>query len=137
MFIACTTCNTKLQIDESLVEVGGSKVRCAKCNDIFMVNPTKHNTESYVQGRNRNTEITDSNIEGEVPANHPTKNIETTDDLEKVLEEGTTDYSGLPDISEIEAMVDSIWDERDHIKDISPFFLAKYSLTQDLNISCL
>jgi len=75
--------------------------------------------------------------ESEKSDNSSIESIEPTDYFEELAEDDNIEYSGLPDISEIEAMVDSILDERDYINDISPNFLAKYSLTQDLNISCV
>jgi len=133
MIISCTSCNTMLRIDSSLVKVDGSKVRCAKCNDIIMVYPPKNNTESRIQRRNNNTEMAASNIGSEVPDNHPIENIEPTDDLEQVAEDGDIEYAELPELSEIEEIVDSILDERDHFKNISPYIQAKYSLTQNLD----
>jgi hypothetical protein len=74
-----------------------------------------------------------SNIGSEVPDNHPIENIEPTDDLEQVAEDGDIEYAKLPELSEIVEIVDSILDERDHFKNISPYIQAKYSLTQNLD----
>ena len=133
MIISCTSCNTMLRIDSSLVKVDGSKVRCAKCNDIIMVYPPKNNTEFHIQRRNNNTEMAASNIESEEPENHPIENIGPTDILEEVAEGEDIEYAELPELSEIEEIVDSILDERDHLKNISPYIQAKYSLTQNLD----
>lgn len=45
------------------------------------------------------------------------------------------EYAELPGLSEIEEIVDSLLDEGDHLKNLSPNIQAKYSLTQDLNFS--
>ena len=59
----------------------------------------------------------------------------TASDLEEIVKNGATEYADLPDLSEIEEIVNSILDERDHLSDISPHLQAKYSLTQNLNFS--
>jgi len=69
------------------------------------------------------------------PDNHSTKNIRPTNDFEEMVKNGATEYAGLPDIPEIEEIVDSILDERDHISNISPHIQAKYCLTQNQNFS--
>jgi hypothetical protein len=59
--------------------------------------------------------------------------IEPKDDFNKGVELDDFDYAELPDLSEIEEIVDSILDERDHLNTISPYIKAKYVLTRDLN----
>ena len=161
MIIPCEACQSTFQLDQSLVKPTGSKVRCSKCQDIFTIYPSKHNElscyknktldgdegaavtnvkhshlDDQFQGVSRAPEMTISAGENKKSDNSSVESIEPKDDFEEAVEDENIKYSGLPGISEIEAMVDSIWDGRDHIKDISPYFLDKYSLTQDLNISC-
>ena len=133
MIISCKSCNSMLRIDNSSVKVDGSKVRCAKCNDAFMVYPPKNNTESLIHGRNKSTEIAASNLENEVADSHPIENIEPIEDFEET--DKSFEYAELPDLSEIEEIVDSILDERDYLSNFSPNIQAKYSLTQNLDFS--
>jgi len=39
MIIICEKCNTKFNLDENLLKQTGSKVRCSKCQNIFMAYP--------------------------------------------------------------------------------------------------
>ena len=50
-------------------------------------------------------------------------------------EDEDIEYAELPDLSDIEEIVDSILDEGDPLKNMSPNILAKYSLPQDFNFS--
>lgn len=135
MLIACTSCNTKLRLDKSLVKVDGSKVRCAQCYDIFMIHPTKNNTEPRILGKNKETEMAASYIEIKESDDQPIKNNEPADELGEVSENGDIEYADLPDLSDIEKIVDSLFDDKDHINKISPFILTKYRLSENLNFS--
>ena len=66
------------------------------------------------------------------PNRPPADNIIPTNDLEKTVKDGAAEYADLPDLSEIEEIVDSILDEKDHLSHISPHIQAKYSLTQGI-----
>ncbi len=39
MIITCNKCNAKFSLDEKLIKPKGSKVRCSKCMDVFIVYP--------------------------------------------------------------------------------------------------
>ena len=39
MIIACQECSTRFNLDESIIKIGGSKVRCSLCKHIFTVFP--------------------------------------------------------------------------------------------------
>jgi predicted Zn finger-like uncharacterized protein len=41
MIITCKECNANFKLDESLLKPTGSKVRCSKCNEIFVAYPPK------------------------------------------------------------------------------------------------
>ncbi len=41
MIITCEECNTSFNLDENLLRPTGSKVRCSKCNKVFVAYPTK------------------------------------------------------------------------------------------------
>ena len=40
MIIPCKSCQSAFRLDSNLVEPTGSKVRCSKCRDVFMVYPS-------------------------------------------------------------------------------------------------
>ena len=135
MLISCTYCDTKLRIDKSLVKVDGSKVRCAQCDDIFMIHPPNNNTEPRILGKNKVTEMAASDIEIKESDDRPIENNEPADELGEVAENGDIEHANLPDLSDIEEIVDSLFDDKDHINKISPFILTKYRLSEDLNFS--
>lgn len=39
MILTCGKCNTSFSFDESLIKPSGSKVRCSKCRNVFVVHP--------------------------------------------------------------------------------------------------
>jgi pilus assembly protein FimV len=39
MIITCKACNARFNLDENLLKPTGSKVRCSKCNEVFMAYP--------------------------------------------------------------------------------------------------
>lgn len=45
MIITCKECNANFKLDESLLKPTGSKVRCSKCNEIFVAYPPKISEE--------------------------------------------------------------------------------------------
>ena len=160
MMIPCVACQSMFRIDNIYVEEVGSKVRCSKCHEIFMVFPPDHNTEScpknstsnadvavvipnvkhsllddLFQGQNKPNEIAASTGKREASDNSSIESIEPIEDFEEVEEDEHIEYAGLPALSEIEEIVDSILDERDYLNNISSNIQAKYSLTQDINFS--
>ena len=46
MIITCKKCSANFNLDESLLKPTGSKVQCAKCNDIFLAYPPAPATDS-------------------------------------------------------------------------------------------
>ena len=61
--------------------------------------------------------------------------IEPIEDFGEVQKNEDIEYAELPDLSDIEEIVDSILDEGDPLKNMSPNIIAKYSLPRDLNFS--
>ena len=160
MMIPCVSCQSMFRIDNLYVKPAGAKVRCSKCHEIFMVFPPDQNTESseknstsnadvavvipkvkhsllddLFQGQNKPNEMASSKWKGEESDNSSIENIEPIEDFEDPEEDEDIEYAELPDLYDIEEIVDSLLDERDHLKNIPPNIQAKYSLSQDLNIS--
>jgi predicted Zn finger-like uncharacterized protein len=42
MILTCEKCDTSFSFDESLIKPSGSKVRCSKCRNVFVVKPPAH-----------------------------------------------------------------------------------------------
>ncbi|MDL1967480.1 MAG: zinc-ribbon domain-containing protein [Deltaproteobacteria bacterium] len=47
MLITCNECDTRFNIDESLLEQTGSKVRCSKCKNVFLAYPSSFSEKPY------------------------------------------------------------------------------------------
>jgi len=143
MVIPCVSCNSMFRLDNIYMKTNGSKVRCSKCHDIFMVYPPDHYTESYskssisesdvaivipnvqesllddlfqVQNKPDDIAVDPDTIENS--DNYFIDSIESIEDFEEVEEDEDTEYANLPDLSEFEAMID--WDEGKDSEDISP-----------------
>ena len=160
MLIPCVSCESAFWLDDNHIKAVGSKVRCSKCEEIFMVFPPDHDAwsktkkstsnsdvatdipkvkysllDNLFQGQNKTNEVTACIGKGESHDNSLNESIKPLEDLEDVEKDEHIAYNELPDLSEIEEIVDSILDEKDHINKISPDIQAKCSLTQDLNFS--
>jgi len=160
MMVPCVSCQSMFRLDNTYVKAAGSEVRCSKCHDIFMVFPPDHNSEScpknstsnasvavvipnvkhsllddLFQVQNKPAEMATSERKSEESDNSSIDGFESIEDFEEAEEEEGPVYAELPDLSEIEEIVDSLLDERDHLKNISPNIQAKYSLPQDLYFS--
>lgn len=156
MMINCVSCDSKFHLDNSDINAAGSKVTCSKCHESFIVLPPDNNTESCPKNSASNTsgvigtprakqsrlddsievesnptEMTASDGEYEKTGVSSIEPVEPEKDLEKVGED--IGYPELPDLSEIEQIVDSILDERDHLNSSSPLFQDEHLLNQELN----
>ncbi|MEZ4526892.1 MAG: zinc-ribbon domain-containing protein [Desulfobacterales bacterium] len=76
MIIACEKCNARFKMDEKLLKPEGSKVRCAKCKQVFTAYPPSFHEES-----------------------EPSENSNKTDfsELDDLLREGGGESSGAND----------------------------------------
>ena len=66
MIITCNECNTRFNLDESLLKQTGSKVRCSKCKNVFIAYPSSISEEPDRSGEVETefeTTITDEEIE--------------------------------------------------------------------------
>jgi pilus assembly protein FimV len=63
MIITCNECNTRFNIDESLLKQKGSKVRCSKCKNVFLAYPYSLSEEpdksSEVETESQETDLSD------------------------------------------------------------------------------
>jgi len=81
MIITCMKCNASFNLDESLLKPTGSKVRCAKCDDIFVAYPPTPATDP--------DELTE--IISDLEAEQETKEVEGAPETEKVTDEALED----------------------------------------------
>ncbi len=65
MIITCNECDTRFNIDESLLKQTGSKVRCSKCKNVFLAYPPSLSEEPN-KSSGIETELTDEEIESGV-----------------------------------------------------------------------
>jgi len=69
MIITCNECDTRFNIDESLLKQTGSKVRCSKCKNVFLAYPSSLSEEpdksSEVETK-LEAKITDEKIESDL-----------------------------------------------------------------------
>jgi len=157
MIVPCVSCQSMFQLDNTYVRADGSKVRCSKCHDIFMVFPPEHNIEpcsksstlntdetviipnvkhslldDLFQRKNKPNELVASTGKSTEPDDFSIDSFDTIEDFEEAEENQDNELADLPDLSEIEEAVDSILDENDYLKNFSPYLQTKYSLTPDL-----
>ena len=45
MIISCNECDSTFSVDDSLIKDTGSKVRCSKCNSVFLAYPQPLETD--------------------------------------------------------------------------------------------
>ena len=88
MIITCKECNANFKLDESLLKPTGSKVRCSKCNEIFVAYPPKISEE----------------IEAPVEMELDVEDQKVTEDLE-VDNKETADPDEL-DFSDMDKLID-------------------------------
>lgn len=142
MMIPCVSCNSMFRLDNIHIKTSGSKVRCSKCHDIFMVYPPENYTESdskisnpkddvavvipYVQEsllddlfqvQNNSNDITVATGSIEESDNYLIDSFESVEDFEEVEEDEDIECANLPDLSEFESMID--WDEGKDSENIS------------------
>lgn len=158
MMVTCVSCQSMFRLDDTYIKETGSKVRCSKCHDVFMVFPPENNSEPCPKNGHPNAdvaviipkvknsllddlfqvqiqpnEMVSSARKSEGSDNYPIDDIQPIGDFEEVEEDEHIEYAELPDLFEIEEIVDSILDENDYLKNFSPYIQAKYSLTPDLH----
>ena len=138
MMIPCVSCNSMFRLDRIHIKTNGSKVRCSKCHDIFMVYPPENYTGSNSKDdvaivipnvqksllddlfhvQNNSNDIAAANGTIKESDNYLIDGIESIDDFEEVEEDEDIECANLPDLSEFEAMID--WDEGKDSEDVSP-----------------
>ena len=126
MKIRCVACQTALELEADQIDVNGSMVRCLMCSYIFMIFPPDCYGKPVTQDTNIDQSILDDLYKMQ---NNPKAHLS----MGKLSEEGTsamvdqnmsgknfkdktsnaapdeTDYADLPDLSELEKMID--WDD--------------------------
>jgi len=87
MIITCDKCNTRFDLDESLVEETGSKVRCTNCDNVFVAYPPKQSEETEPE-LVLDLEIDPEGKEKVTEAKTPVEETDSLDlsDLEEMLE---------------------------------------------------
>jgi len=145
MMIPCVSCNSMFRLDNIHIKTTGSKVRCSKCHDIFMVYPPENYTGSnskdevaivipnvqisllddLFQVQNNSNDIADDTLTNEASDNYLIDSFESVEDYEDLEEDEDIECTNLPDLSEFEAMID--WDEGKDTENFSPDDKSKSS----------
>jgi pilus assembly protein FimV len=114
MIISCKECNANFKLDESLLKPTGSKVRCSKCNEIFVAYPPKISEE----------------IEAPIEMELDIEDQQVTEDLEADKKE-MTDPDEL-DFSDLDKLIDE--EEAPESEDIADEDIEDLDLDLDLDI---
>ena len=114
MIITCKECNANFKLDESLLKPTGSKVRCSKCNEIFVAYPPKISEE----------------VEAPIEMALDVEDQKVTEDLEADKKE-MTDPDEL-DFSDMDKLIDE--EEAPESEDIADEDTEDLELDFDLDI---
>ena len=99
MIITCKKCYAKFNLDENLLKQTGSKVRCSKCQNIFLAYPPVEMEIPVEPDKEMvGSETVDSDVETE-----SVEQVEISEEPEAVLEIDEEDF----DLFDIEKMVDT------------------------------
>lgn len=49
MIVTCSSCLTKFNLDESRIPAKGAKVRCSRCQHVFLVTPPQETQEEVLE----------------------------------------------------------------------------------------
>ena len=70
MIITCEDCNSSFNVNDSLIKESGSKVRCSKCDSVFVAYPQAADndlaleSEEFMSDQDENPELEDlGNVE--------------------------------------------------------------------------
>ena len=157
MMVPCVSCQSMFRLDGTYIKETGTQVRCSNCHDVFMVFPPANDTEPCPENGHSKADVavvipkvrhsllddlfqvqTQPNAmatsagKSEGSENYPIDDIQPFEDFEEVEEDEPIEHAELPDLFEIEEIVDSILDEKDYLKNFSPHIQAKYCLAPDL-----
>ena len=131
MKIGCIKCQSRFQLDSDRISENGSMVRCLNCSYIFMVYPPDYYGSPVVQETNIEQEILDDLFEMHGRGSEPrirqnrsedsrfivVDNLNTMEHIrEEDLNPNDAEYAELPDLSELEKIID--WDDIDDRNDL-------------------
>ena len=119
MIITCNECDTRFNLDESFLKQTGSKVRCAKCKNIFTAYPSSLSEES-----DKSTEV-----ETKLEAAITDKEIESNEQYK--VEEAATEFQIEIAHKTIDSGADMIIGHHPHVLQDIEFYKNKpiiYSL---------
>lgn len=97
MIIACETCHTKFNLDESLLKKDGSKVRCSRCKAVFIAFPpadeamVPEEPEPAIREEFQETVALDSPVSAPEEEAAPRKDPARDIDFDKAFEESLGD----------------------------------------------
>ncbi len=121
----CVACHAEFRIDPDRINVNGSMVRCLKCGYIFMVYPPDFYGSPVIQDTNIEQAILDELLEMQDQSVDRISGQKLSDECHLAvvdtinpiqnngedLHSEDAEYAELPDLSELEKMID--WDDDD------------------------
>ena len=90
MIITCKECNSSFKVDDSLIKETGSKVKCSKCENIFIAYPHSpeddlfSDTDEQLLGLDGTSEFNDPSKPAYSRKNRRDKQLGTSHDIELV-----------------------------------------------------
>ena len=106
MIVACKSCNTHYNLDESILKSSGSKVRCSKCSHVFVVHPSD---ALNISEKIKVTEAESKQWIKEVELGiAPYPEAEASEAETELLFDGDDrDWADLPDLSHLEDTIEN------------------------------
>ena len=92
MIIRCNECDTRFNIDESLLKQTGSKVRCSKCKNVFLAYPSSLSEEPDKSGKvetELEAVITDEEIQSGIQYSAEEESADIELAMDEAFEENT------------------------------------------------
>ena len=112
MIIECISCQKKFSLNDALMPLEGSKVRCGSCSEVWFYHPVKEDLDSTTTSENEIENYSEEELE--------TAEIEPNEENIEIEEEKTpdfkifTDESSEPSKEEMDKNLDKYIIERDN-----------------------
>ena len=132
MIIECISCNKKFSLNDALMPIEGSKVRCGGCSEVWFYHPTKNDTINTDDINTSDTNLKDTQEDLDPPVTENTELENINDELVETAEldpeeentelesEKTTDFKiftddlSEPSKAEMDRNLDNYVMERDN-----------------------
>ena len=86
MIIECISCNKKFSLNDALMPIEGSKVRCGGCSEVWFYHPTKNETINTDDVNTSDTNLNDTQEDLNLPISESTELENINDELAETAE---------------------------------------------------